>query len=122
MSAFPKIRTAASYIARHGPGELTRARAAVLLARLDACDDLLSGAGAAAVLHSPLRDLVQAARDLAGPAWLAAASDDPGITAFTALPAAAPVLPSPAELDEITSRMLRARFAPPGTAPDPGRR
>src|SRR5690242_211090 len=112
MSAFPKTRTAASYIARHGPGELTRARAAILLAQLDACDDLLFGADAPAALQDPLRDLTQAARDLAGPAWLDAASDDPDITAFTAL-SAVPVLPSPAELDEITSCMLWARFAPP---------
>ena len=72
-----------------------------------------------AVFHGVLRDLVLAARDLAGPAWLAAASDDPDIAAFTALQAT-PVPPSPAELDEIISRVLRARFAPPGLARDDG--
>jgi len=58
-----------------------------------------------AVFHGVLRDLVLAVRDLAGPAWLAAASDDPGIAAFTALQAT-PVPPAPAELDEIISRTL----------------
>jgi len=72
-----------------------------------------------AALHGVLRDLVLAARDLAGPAWLAAASDDPDIAAFTALQAT-PVPPAPAELDEIISRVLRARFAPPGPARDGG--
>ena len=68
-----------------------------------------------AVFHGVLRDLVLAARDLAGPAWLAATSDDPDIAAFTALQAT-PVPPSLAELDEIISRVLRARFASPATA------
>jgi hypothetical protein len=121
MSTFPKTRAAAGYIARHGPGELARARAAILLAKLGACDDLLPGGdgGVPAALHGLLRDLVLAARDLAGPAWLAATSDDPDIAAFTALQAtSAP--PSPADLDEIISRVLWARFAPPGRARDGG--
>jgi len=33
VNVFPKTRAAAGYAARHGPGELTRARAVVLLAR-----------------------------------------------------------------------------------------
>ena len=121
MSAFPKTRAAAGYAARHGPGELTRARAAILLARLDAFEDLLPGGDGdvPAALHGLLRDLVLAARDLAGPAWLAAVGDDPGIAAFTALQAT-PVPPAPAELDEIISRVLWARFAPPGPARDDG--
>jgi anti-sigma B factor antagonist len=73
----------------------------------------------AAALHGLLRDLVLAARDLAGPSWLAAASDDPDIAAFTALQAA-PAPPSPAGLDEIISRVLWARFPPPGTPRDGG--
>jgi hypothetical protein len=77
-----------------------------------------------AALHGLLRDLVLAARDLAGPAWLAAASDDPDIAAFTALQAT-PVPPSPAELDEIISRVLWARFPvrhpADGAGPAPGR-
>jgi hypothetical protein len=70
-----------------------------------------------AVLRGLLRDLVLAVRDLAGPAWLQAACDDPDIAAFTALQAA-PVPPSPAGLDEIISRVLWARFTPPGTPRD----
>ena len=62
---------------------------------------------------------VLAARDLAGPSWLAAASDDPDIAAFTALQAT-PAPPSPAGLDEIISRVLWARFPPPGTRRDGG--
>ena len=59
MSAFPKTRAAAGYAARHGPGELARARAAVLLARLDAFEDLLPGGDGdvPAGLHGLLRDL-----------------------------------------------------------------
>jgi hypothetical protein len=79
VSAFPKTRAAAGYAAGHGPGELTRARATTLLARLDAFEDLLPGGDGdvPAALHGLLRDLVLAARDLAGLSWLAAASDDP---------------------------------------------
>lgn len=119
MSTFPKTRAAARYIARHAPGELTRARAAVLTAKLGAYEDNpADGDGdVPAALHGLLRDLVLAARDLAGPAWLAATSDDPDIAAFTALQAT-PIPPSPAELDEIISRVLWARFAPPGTPRD----
>ena len=127
MRAFPKTRAAAGYAARHARSELARARAAILLARLDACEDLLPGGDGdvPAVLHGLLRDLVLAARDLAGPAWLAAVGDDPGIAAFTALQAT-PAPPSPAELDEIISRVLWARFPPPGApgdgaGPAPGR-
>ena len=122
MSAFPKTRAAARYAARHARSELARARAAVLLTRLGACADIPAGGEVPAVFHGLLRDLVLAARDLAGPAWLAAAGDDPDIAAFTALQAT-PVPPAPAELDEIISRVLWARFAPPGPARgggDPG--
>jgi hypothetical protein len=45
---------------------------------------------------------------MAGPAWLATRGDDPHVAAFTALQAfSAP--PAPADIDEITSRLLRAR-------------
>jgi len=91
------------------------------LARLDAWEDLLPGGDGdvPAALHGLLRDLVLAARDLAGPAWLAAVGDDPGIAAFTALQAT-PAPPSPAGLDAIISRVLWARFPPPGTPRDGG--
>jgi hypothetical protein len=95
-----------------------------LLTRLEACEDIPAGGDVPAVFHGVLRDLVLAARDRPGPAWLAAASDDPGVVAFTALQAT-PVPPAPAELDEIISRVLWARFAPPGPARDgvgPGQR
>ena len=115
MGTFPQTRAGAGYIARHARGDLARGRAAVLLTALDACEDAPAGGDVPAVFHGVPRDLVLAARDLAGPAWLAATSDDPDTAAFTALQAT-PVPPSPAELDEIISRVLRARFAPPGPA------
>jgi len=70
MSVFPRTRTAAGYIAGTVPGELARARAAILLARLDACDDILAaGAGdVPAGLHGLLRDLVLARQRPAPPA------------------------------------------------------
>jgi hypothetical protein len=117
MSAFPKTRAAARYAARHAWGELARARAAVVLARLGACEGIPAGGEVPAVFHGLLRDLVLAVRDLAGPAWLDASGDDPDVAAFTALQAT-PVPPSPAELDEIIARVLWARFAPPGPPRD----
>jgi hypothetical protein len=123
VSAFPKTRAAAGYIAGAGPGELARARAAILLARLGACDDLLPGdeAGVPAALHGLLRDLVLAVRDLAGPAWLDASADDPDVTAFTVLQAAASP-PDRTRIDEICSRLLWARYAPGTGRDDPGHR
>jgi hypothetical protein len=119
MSTFPKTRAAAGYVARHARGELARARAAMLTARLGACEDVPAGGDVPSVFHGVLRDLVLAARDLVGPAWLDTASDDPDVAAFTALQAT-PVPPPLAELDEITSRVLWARFAPHGPARDGG--
>lgn len=121
MSVFPKTRAAAGYIAGTVPGELARARAAILLARLDACDDILAaGAGdVPAGLHGLLRDLVLAVRDLAGRAWLVASGDDPDVAAFTVLEAAASP-PDPARADEICSRVLWARFAPRARRHGPG--
>jgi hypothetical protein len=62
VSAFPKTRAAAGYAARHGSGELTRARAAILLARLDACEDLLpdSDGDVPGALRGLLLDLIAA--------------------------------------------------------------
>ena len=118
MSVFPKTRAAAGYIAGTGPGELARARATILLARLGAYEDILPGrdGGVPAALPGLLRDLVLAVRDLAGTAWLDANGDDPDVAAFTVLEAAASP-PVTARIDEICSRMLWARFAraPAGT-------
>jgi hypothetical protein len=121
MTRFPKTRAAARYAARHGPGEPARARAAVLLAKLGACETALAGGDASPpVVCGLLREVMLAAGHLAGPAWLAASGDDPGIAAFTAL-RAAPAPPAAAELDEIISRVLWTRFPPPGAAcDDPG--
>ena len=65
MSAFPKTRAAARYAARHARSELARARAAALLTRLGAREDIPAGGDVPAVFHGVLRDLVLAARDLA---------------------------------------------------------
>jgi hypothetical protein len=121
VSVFPKTRAAAGYIAGTGPGELARARATILLARLGACEDLLPGGegDVPAALHGLLRDLVLAVRDLAGPAWLDASGDDPDVTAFTVLEATARP-PDRARIDEICSRLLWARFAPDTDRDDPG--
>src|SRR5690242_21917100 len=120
MSVFPKTRAAAGYIAAAGPGELARARAAILLTRLDACDDIFPGdGGMPAVLHGLLRDLMLAVRDLAGPAWLDASGDDPDVAAFTVLEATASP-PDRARIDEMCSRVLWARFAPGTGRDDPG--
>ena len=121
MSVFPKTRTAAGYIAGTGPGELARARAAILLARLGAYEDILPGSegDVPAALHGLLRDLVLAVRGLAGPAWLDASGDDPDAAAFTVLETAASP-PDRARIDEICSRVLWARFAPDTGRDDPG--
>jgi len=113
VSVFPKTRAAAGYIAGTGPGELARARATILLARLGACEDILPGGqgDVPAAVCGLLRDLVLAVRDLAGPAWLDANGDDPDVAALTVLEAAASP-PDPARIDEICSRLLWARFAP----------
>lgn len=113
MSYFPKTRAAAGYAASRERSTLARGRAAVLLRRLQACDTALDAAGGhiPPAVSGPLRDLVLAARDLAGPSWLAATADDPDVEAFTVLESA-PAPPAPADLDEVLSRLLWARFAP----------
>jgi hypothetical protein len=96
MSVFPKTRAAAGYIAGAGPGELARARATILLARLGACEDIPPGDGdVPAALPGLLRDLVPAVRDLAGHAWLDASGADPDVAAST-VPQAAASPPDPA--------------------------
>ena len=113
MSYFPKTQAAAGYAASQERSVLARGRAAVLIRRLQACETALDTAGGHTPppASGPLRDLVLAARDLVGPAWLAASADDPDIEAFTILESS-PAPPALADLDEVLSRVLWARFAP----------
>lgn len=113
MSYFPKTLAAAGYAASRERSPLARGRAAALLRRMRACDTALDAAGGhvTPAASTPLRDLVLAARDLAGPAWLAATADDPDVEAFTVLESA-PAPPAPADLDEVLSGVLWTRFAP----------
>jgi hypothetical protein len=113
VSYFPKTWAAAGYAASRKRSTTARGRAAVLVRRLRACEMALDAAGGhiPPAAAGPLRELVLAARDLAGPAWLAASADDPDVAAFTTLESA-PAPPAPADLDEIVSRVLWARFAP----------
>ena len=122
MSYFPKTRAAAGYAASQERSILARGRAAVLVRRLRACEAALDAAGGYLLpaASGPLRDLVLAARDLAGPAWLAASADDPDVAAFTALEST-PAPPAPADLDEVLSRVLWARFAPRAASGDASR-
>jgi hypothetical protein len=46
---------------------------------------MASASGQPPAVAGLFRGLVLAARDLAGPAWLAASGDDPDVTAFTTL-------------------------------------
>ena len=72
MRPFGKTRGAAQYAAVHALADLTRARAAVVLRELAACEAALAGGNgrpAAAACAALLRGLVIAVRDLAGPAW-----------------------------------------------------
>ena len=122
MSYFPKTRAAAGYAASQGRSGPACARAAVLIRRLQACETALDAAGGHLLpdASGPLRDLVLAARDLVGPGWLAASADDPDVAAFTALDSA-PAPPAPADLDEVLSRVLWARFAPRAASGDASR-
>jgi hypothetical protein len=98
VSYFPKTQAAAGYAASQERSILARGRAAVLVRRLRACEAALDAAGGYLLpaASGPLRDLVLAARDLAGPAWLAASADDPDVAAFTALEST-PAPPAPAD-------------------------
>lgn len=122
MSYFPKTQAAAGYAASQERSILACGRAAVLVRRLRACEAALDAAGGYLwpAASGPLRDLVLAARDLAGPAWLAASADDPDVAAFTALEST-PAPPAPADLDEVLSRVLWARFAPRAASGDADR-
>lgn len=119
MSYFPKTLAAAGYAATRDRGILVRGRTALLIRRLRACEAVLDETDGhiLAETNGPLRDLVLAVRDLAGLPWLDARADDPDVAAFTALESA-PAPPAPADLDEIVSRVLWARFAPSPTTDD----
>jgi hypothetical protein len=119
MSTFAKTRAAAEYAARHCHTEPARSRRTVLLQRLSVCEAALAGGNGQPPVTAAglLRSLVLAVAGLAGPAWLAASGEDPDVAAFTTLQATASP-PDPARIDEICSRVLWARFAPPGTARD----
>jgi hypothetical protein len=89
MITFTKTRSAADYISRHTTSDLARSRALVLLKRLRVCEAALTATdGDPSLAHSLLRGLVLTVRELAGPAWLAANTDDPDIAAFIALASA----------------------------------
>ena len=107
MTALSQTRAAVGHLARYAPAALTRSRALLLQEKLTACGSPLPNAAG----PSPglLRQVVMAVRDLAGPAWLHAHADDPGICAFTSL-GSTPTPPSLLVLDEILARCLRARF------------
>jgi hypothetical protein len=82
MITFTKTRSAADYISRHTTSDLTQSRALVLVKRLGVCEAALAAAdGDPALAHGLLRGLVRTVRELAGPAWLSANTDDPDIAA-----------------------------------------
>jgi hypothetical protein len=112
MITFTKTRSAADYISHHTSSDLARSRALVLLKRLGVAEAALAATnGDPGLVHSLLRGLVLTVRELAGPTWLSANTDDPDIAAFTAL-GDAPAPPPPGELDELLARVLWARFTP----------
>jgi hypothetical protein len=119
MRAFTKIRTATDYICRHTSSDLTRHRALILLHQLRSCEAALATEGdIPPAVQGLLRDLVFTVRELTGTAWLTANRGDPDIAAFAALDLK-PHPPSPADLDEILSRVLWARFATLHPQPGP---
>lgn len=111
MGAFTKTRAAADYICRHTSSTLTCHRALKLLKQLGSCEAALTAEGDMPVaVQSLLRSLVITVREMTGTGWLAVNRDDPDIAAFAALDMK-PHPPSPADIDEVLSRVLWARFA-----------
>ena len=111
MGTFTKTRAAADYICRHTSSTLTCHRALKLLRQLRSCEAALAEEGDLPVaVHSLLRALVLTVRELTGTGWLAVNRDDPDIAAFAALDMK-PHPPSPADLDEVLSRVLWSRYA-----------
>lgn len=110
VTAFPKTRAAAGYAARHGPGELARARATSCwpgwtpaktscLAVTATCPPSCATCSAACSATWYWPPGTWPARPGSPPL-----ATTPDIAAFTALQAA-PVPAAPAELDEIISRV-----------------
>jgi len=97
VSAFPKTRAAAVSIATDGASNPARIRAAIVLARLRACEDALASGNRemTAPVASLLRSLVIAARDLAGHGWPRAATTQ-------TLPRSPPWTPRPARPSRLT--------------------
>jgi uncharacterized protein (DUF2267 family) len=90
---------------------ISPATALELLTQLRSCEAALATEGDVPVaVHSLLRALALTVRELTGTGWLAVNGDDPDIAAFAALDMK-PHPPSPADLDEVLSRVLWARFA-----------
>lgn len=111
MGAFTKTRTAADYIRRHTSSDLTCHRVVELLTQLRSCEAALATEGDMPVaMQSLLRSLILTVRELTGTGWLALNRDDPDIATFAALDMK-PHPPSPADLDEVLSQVLWARFA-----------
>ena len=111
MGAFTKTRAAAGYICRHTSSDLTGHRALELLTQLGSCEEALATEGDIPLaVQGPLRSLILTVRELTGTGWLAVNRDDPDIAAFAALDMK-PHPPSPADIDEVLSRVLWARFA-----------
>jgi hypothetical protein len=80
MITFTKTRSAADYISRHTTSDLARSRALVLVKRLGVCEAALAAEdGDPALAYGLLRGLVRTVRELAGPTWLSANTDDPDI-------------------------------------------
>jgi hypothetical protein len=114
--ALTQTRAAVHDIAQHAPVALTRTSALLL-------DQQLRTTCTGTPPPGALRQVVIAIRHLAGPGWLDAHAEDPGISAFTRLDPTPEPPPLPV-LDHILARCLQTRFGPASTTqppqPDPG--
>jgi hypothetical protein len=110
MSGLPCTRAASARIGEDGPGDRDRSRAAALLKRLrDSEAALARGDDRAPQVPGLLRELVLAARELAGTRWITARAANPAVAAFIALDSM-PQPPAPADLDQVLAGLLQARF------------
>lgn len=113
MGTFPRTRAAAERIRDHARSDIARARADQLLDQLARCETALarSTRQPCPSTWGLLRALVLTVRDLAGRWWLEASSDDPAVSAFTAL-LDSPAPPAITNLDRIAGGVLNARYGP----------